>query len=507
MFHGGGSNKANPYDSERAEFLAGHGYVAVLYSARGHGDSGGQTTIIGPKEVRDAFDVLGWALEKKGAPGPPHPDFEIDARRIGLWGVSQGGLHTNLAQAHSRDPELNPYGISFDVLEPGNTGDYLMRTLIPNGVVKLSFGVGIAVQSYVLGTMGRISPLVAKWSALTALDTPAAWGSGGICDRGEHDTPTSSLKADFAERSPACFVEQMTPPSLWSQSLDDGLFPAQMGVEMWRKMPNRGNRLYLTMGGHGAPSATEEAERDRFRRQVAFLDHYLRGRSLRGPRVVYWTRLPEVVVPGDRYAYPDGAWKRKAAKTWPPKRIRRVRFELSADGRALRAGAAEGAMPLAPVSVDEASDPVVAAAISATPLGTSPIPRKLPATDLPGFIAGFDTQSFKGAREFSGAPKARLAWTPASPDTQVALKVFDRAPDGTLTLLSRGIQGIRGAMPGEQRRVTVTGDTFSARIPAGHSLLTWVSASELGFFKPYVPSLGGVLEAGPASTVTLPLGR
>jgi ABC-2 type transport system ATP-binding protein len=507
MYHGGGSNKSNPYDSERAKALAKRGYVATLYSARGHGNSTGQTTIIGPKEVRDAFDVTGWALGKPGAPGPAHPDFHIDPKRIGLWGVSQGGLHVNLSQAHSDDPQLNPYGIRFRVLEPGNTADSLMRALIPNEVVKLSFGAGIAVQSYVLGTQGAISPLIGKWTTLTATDTPAAWGAGGICDRGEHDTLASSLKADFAERSPVCFLDRMTPPSLWAQSLDDGLFPAQMGIDMWRKMPNEGNRLYLTMGGHGAPTATEEVERDKFRRQVAFLDHYLRGKQLRGPRVVYWTRQPEIVVPGDRYAYPDGAWERRTANTWPPKGIRRVSYALSANGEAVRAGAKTGSMPLAPISIDEGTDPVVAAALSSTPLGSSPIPRKLPATNLPGFIAGFETPAFDSQRELSGAPQARLAWTPASPDTQLSLKVFDKAPDGTLTLLSRGIQGIHGAPAGVQGEVTVRGDAFSAEIPAAHSLLVWIAAADLGFYKPYVPSLGGTLAAGPDSTVSLPLSR
>jgi predicted acyl esterase len=261
------------------------------------------------------------------------------------------------------------------------------------------------------------------------------------------------------------------------------------------------------MGGHGAPAATAVAERDKFRRQIEFFDHYLRGKPLRGPEIVYWTRQPEIVVPGNSYAYPNGAWRRHEARTWPPPGVRPVRYELSANGQAVRSGAASGALPLAPLSIDEGNDPVVAAALSATPVGTSPIPRRLPATDLPGFIAGFTTATVKSPREMSGAARASLTWTPASPDTQLALKVFDRAPDGTLTLLGRGIQGIRGATPGEELQVSVRTDAFSARIPADHSMLAWVSASELGFYKPYLPSFGGTLGAGPGSTLTLPLGR
>src|ERR1700694_414281 len=42
----------------------------------------------------------------------------------------------------------NPYGISFKVLEPANTPDYIFQAIVPNDVVKLSFGAGILAQSY-----------------------------------------------------------------------------------------------------------------------------------------------------------------------------------------------------------------------------------------------------------------------------------------------------------------------------------------------------------------------
>lgn len=92
-----------------------------------------------------------------------------------------------------------------------------------------------------------------------------------------------------------------------------------------------------------------------------------------------------------------------------------------------------------------------------------------------------------GAR--TGAPRAPRVPSPGGDDPH-------RSPAAS--------QGIRGATPGEARDVAVTGNTFNARIAAGHSLLAWASASELGFYKPYVPSLGGTLEAGPGSTLTLP---
>ena len=104
-----------------------------------------------------------------------------------------------------------------------------------------------------------------------------------------------------------------------------------------------------------------------------------------------------------------------------------------------------------------------------------------------------------------GAPTARLDWTPASPDTQLVLEVFDVSPTGDLTLLSRNATGVRGAVPGVAQTVTVPGNTTSARIPTGHHVEAWVMAGDVAFFKPYPGSAGGVLQAGPGSALTLPL--
>src|SRR6476660_3159420 len=176
LFHGGGSDKANPYDSGHAAFFAQHGYVVVLYSARGHGSSGGQTACCGPKEVHDLFDVAAWALGIGGRGRPAHPSFHIDPARIGLSGYSQGGLHTNLGQVWAGDRSLNPYGIRFRVLEPGNTPDYIYNALAPHGVLKLSVGVGL-VETYLVGAHAHVSPLIAKWIA--ALATPKPDLAGG----------------------------------------------------------------------------------------------------------------------------------------------------------------------------------------------------------------------------------------------------------------------------------------------------------------------------------------
>ena len=504
IFHGGGSTKDNAYDAAHARAFADAGYVALMYSARGHGDSGGQTTVAGPAEIRDLFDVTAWALGIGGRTQPPHPDFHIDPRRIALAGYSQGGLHTNLGQVWSSDPSINPYGISFRALAPGNTPDSVFSSLVPNSVVKLSFGAGL-IQTYLVGASGRMAPVVDKWIATAAADQPQAYGSGDLCDFSTHDTATSTMQQDLAWRSVGCQPGRVGLPWLWAQAFDDELFTPDMAISMWQRARNRErHRLYLGMGGHAAPAADPAIEQDKFDMQMRFLDAATKGRSLPKPNVVYWTRDSTVEVPADSYQYPAGAWYRQTADAWPPAGVAGATYRLGADGEATQGSAPDGVTYLSPLTEDERNDPVAAAAMSATPLGTSPL-EAVPATNLPGFIAGFRTPPFGEDMELSGSPVANLSWTPAATDSQLVLELFDQAPSGELTLFSRGVVGLRGATPGVERAVRVDGNAFSIRLPAGHGVVAWVMSGNLAFYKPYPDSVGGLLRMGDTSTLTLPL--
>ena len=491
VFHGGGSSKDSEFDAKHAQQLADRGYASLIYSARGHGNSNGQVTVAGPKEIRDLFDVTAWALSH----------FKLDRERISLFGYSQGGLHVNLAQVWQRDPALNPYGVHFRALLPGHTPDVTFNALVPNGVVKLSFGVGL-IGTYYQGTQGKVAPIVDKWVATTVADQPGSYG-GGICDVTGHDSGGSSMRADLAARSVGCFADRMTAPSLWVQAFDDGLFPAEMAISMWHRMPDRAqNRLYLSMGGHAAPSAQQAVQDHILGDEFAFLDQHVLGRPASIPPVTYWTRDPAVPVAPDSYRYPLAAWYLQTAGDWPPPGTVDTAYGLGGDGRMVRSGAAAGTLPLAPADQDARHDPVVLAGSSGTPLGTTA--ATLPRVEAPGFVAGFRTDPLAAPQELSGSPVAHLVWTPAGADSQLVVKVLDQAPDGTLTLLTRGVQGLRGAQPGARQEVRIEASAFSALIPKGHRVVTWVTAGDSSFYKAYPGMAGGTLTAG-ASTLTLPL--
>jgi ABC-2 type transport system ATP-binding protein len=497
LFHGGGGAKNGGFEVDHAKAFAEHGAVAVSYSARGHGASTGQTTIAGPKEISDLFDVAADAIKR----------YKVDPDQISLWGYSQGGLHTNLGLVWADDKDLNPTGIRFAAIQPGNTPDRVFWALIDDEeVVKLSFGLAL-VALYQSSTGGKVAPIVDKWIATAGADVPAAYGAGDVCDTTGHDSTGSSMKADLAARSVGCRADRWTAPVQWMQAFDDALFPVDMALRMWATGKRKAaDRLYLSMGGHGAPGPRPEIEREKTEYNVAWLDAVRAGTRVDLPKVVYWLRDPAVAVPYGTPQYPEGAWTRRTASAWPVPGSQSLKLTLSSDGRAVPAGgdATAGDLPLAAGTADPANDPAATAAAQAVPSGTT-VTGAAPSEPAPGNVADFRTEPFAADTQLVGSPQINVHWRPATPDSQVVLRVFDEAPDGTLTLLTRGVQGFRSPTAMTGYGVVLPAYAFGALIRKGHRVLARITASDATFYKPYPGMAGGVLGIGADTFLNLPV--
>ena len=359
------------------------------------------------------------------------------------------------------------------------------------------------MQTYFAGAgPTKVSPQVDGWIATAAADRPELYG-GELCD-----TDGDTMRADLAARSIGCMAQRMNLPAYWMQAFDDELFPAQMATSMFDRsfgsVPQ--SRLYLSMGGHGAPAAPKAVEQEKTDLQIKWFDHVLRGAPFKAPQVVYWARDTATEVEAPIKAWPDAAWTRRTSPQWPPPGIEARPFGLGADGTAAAppAAATAGTIPLDVPAEDFRNDPVAGAVFAATPLGTAPS-GPAPEQTEPGRVAVFATAPLAEATELSGAPTATVGWTPNSPDTQLVMKVLAQAPDGTLTLLTRGVAGLRGAEPQTEQPVTLTANTTSAVLPAGSRLVTWITAGDASFYKAYPGSAGGTLTAGPQAVLSLPL--
>jgi uncharacterized protein len=80
---------------EEAALLAGQGYGALLFDLRNSGESEGNVTTLGLREVNDVRGAVNFVLAQPG----------VDARRLGLVGVSMGGATAILSAA--RIPQIS----------------------------------------------------------------------------------------------------------------------------------------------------------------------------------------------------------------------------------------------------------------------------------------------------------------------------------------------------------------------------------------------------------------
>ena len=91
LFHGSGPQKRNLFT---ARWFAAEGIAALAYDKRGVGESGGDFRKVPFMELcDDGLAAIRYLKSRK----------EIDARRIGVWGLSQGGWLGPLAASRSAD--------------------------------------------------------------------------------------------------------------------------------------------------------------------------------------------------------------------------------------------------------------------------------------------------------------------------------------------------------------------------------------------------------------------
>src|SRR5437879_10466256 len=87
-------------------------YAVLKHDARAHGESGGLFSLDGPRELQDTIELFHWLLARPN----------IDANRIGAFGVSYGGGMVWLATV---------YGVPFAAIAVAATWTDLREALEP----------------------------------------------------------------------------------------------------------------------------------------------------------------------------------------------------------------------------------------------------------------------------------------------------------------------------------------------------------------------------------------
>ncbi|HJP30794.1 MAG TPA: CocE/NonD family hydrolase [Candidatus Latescibacteria bacterium] len=232
LVHGHGDTGCKVSCLPRARQLATRGYLVVAYSVRGQGASEGLSFHMGPREIFDLQDVVGWMLR----------ECPVHAQRLAVCGSSQGGWHAYMAAIHC--PQV--------------------ATVVPENIFTdfASFVVrhGCLNRWFFTRTMRR-RIMTAGFQELTR-----QWAQAGEWDL---------LRAWMHERSPLNFVDRIRCPVFIVHGWHDVGMPPNEVVEMYERV-EAPKKLYLGAGGHDGIE-DESAKQVREDLVDRWLDHWLKG--------------------------------------------------------------------------------------------------------------------------------------------------------------------------------------------------------------------------------------
>ncbi len=219
-----------------AEGVFAPDYAVLTFDARGHGDSGGQITVDGPREIADVRELYAWFAARG----------DVRDDRIGAWGISYGGGAILRAAVD---------GVPFAALETVESWTELYSALMPQDLAKSG-----VITGFVSGMRpDAISPIVEK-----------------LRDDAYAGRNHAEIRAFARERSTRHLLSGLRDSDL--------LLPGPARLRVRARAGEGGlrggrgpKRLYMGAFGH-APSSFPGPDAARvFSEGRAWFDHWLRG--------------------------------------------------------------------------------------------------------------------------------------------------------------------------------------------------------------------------------------
>lgn len=325
LFHGLGGNRQSV--APIAETFARNGYVALTFDFRGHGQSGGLFSAVGPRELADVA-----ILRERWLPSLA----PIMGDRVGAWGISLGGGTALRAVGE---------GVPFAAVEVVETWTDLYDSLVPQGLPK----TGAIFQFLGLVPRERQSPeVLAIGDAVARRDVAA-------------------LRTFTQARSSRHLLARGYPPTLFFQGRRDFAFGLDQGLSAYARL-RAPKALYVGPFGH-APSTFPGPDFEVvMQRALQWFNSYLRG--LPAP-----PDMPPVELAPDPFRGPTRAYSAP-----PPTRTLRYtlpgRATIGAAGkivRRVRAGSLQETFGAPTVTVSASSrtgwSHLVAVLVARTPNG------------------------------------------------------------------------------------------------------------------------------------------
>lgn len=473
-----------------AGFFAGRDYEVLTYSGLGFGGSGCNIELDSPAwDGRAASELVSWLGDRPEVltDGPDDP-------RVGMIGGSYGGA-VQLAAA-SIDPRIDaivPVITWNDLaysLAPNNNATNLVHTDIPPGILKYEW------TAFFFGE-GLTEPL----QHATATPFPPSTCPGfdpAVCPELAESAalgyPSPQTVATLRAASMVTYGGTVHAPTMLMQGENDTLFDINEAVANYNKLKADGTpvKLVLQSWGHsgmtpapGEVDYTDAAKGYETQLVADWFAKYLGHRAVStGPAVEYyrdWVPTPAGASAATSYG---------TALSWPVGTTEALHMSgngaLTGAASAVTAGTRSFVNPPGGTggSYSETS------AIGNSVPGLAGIPP----SDVPGTVTTFETAPLPAAVDSVGVPTATftlrsLLPAGADPATDPALfaKIYDVAPDGTITLVDRLVSPIRVA--DLSRPVSVTLPGVAHRYPAGDRIELVLAATDDAYLGNRAPNV------------------